>query len=250
MKLSPKAQLSINKVVDKFKTGSLSPIKTVTRITLDSSAPSNNWSLSNKVLAFIQSNELDCRGFKQWQKVGRQVEKGSRAVYILRPHMIKPDENEDKSTCIGFSPIAVFPASVTSGETNLPSYLPIKLPPLFEIAQKFNISVKYLPVSPDKLGDCDINGSNINLGSHDERIFFHELSHAIHARIDGKLKGGQQLDQETIAEFTTTVLMDFYDLGDHTGNAWKYIKQYSNDPLTAITKALGTVEKVLEVLLC
>ncbi len=69
------------------------------------------------------------------------------------------------------------------------------------------------------------------------------------ARIDGKLKGGQQIDQETIAEFTTAVLMDFYGLGDHTGNAWKYISQYAGDPLVAITKALGTVEKVLGVLL-
>ena len=43
--------------------------------------------------------------------------------------------------------------------------------------------------------------------------------------------------------------MDFYGLGDHAGNAWKYISLYANDPLIAITKALGTVEKVLAVLL-
>jgi len=43
--------------------------------------------------------------------------------------------------------------------------------------------------------------------------------------------------------------MDFYNFGDHTGNAWKYISQYANNPLIAITKALGTVEKVLFTLL-
>lgn len=69
MKLSAQAQTSINKVIEKFKTGDLSPISKVVRINLDKSAPANNWSLSNKVLAFMQSKELDCRGFRQWQKV-------------------------------------------------------------------------------------------------------------------------------------------------------------------------------------
>ena len=131
----------------------------------------------------------------------------------------------------------------------MPGYTPAELPPLADIAKKFNIQVEYVPVTPDKLGDCKTDGSKIRLGSQDTRVFFHELSHAIHARIDGKLKGGQQIDQETIAEFTTAVLMDFYDLGDHTGNAWRYISQYADDPIIAITKALGTVEKLLEMLL-
>jgi hypothetical protein len=45
------------------------------------------------------------------------------------------------------------------------------------------------------------------------------------------------------------VLSDFYGYGDNSGNAWKYISHYAKDPLVAITKALGTVEKVLAVLL-
>ena len=150
---------------------------------------------------------------------------------------------------MGFSPVAVFPASCTLGSEELSGYKPADLPPLTEIAQKFRIAVSYVPVTPEKLGDCRSDGSKIRLGSHNPRIFFHELSHAIHARIEGKLTGGQQLDQETIAEFTTTVLMDFYGLEDHTGNAWEYISQYANDPLIAITKALGTVEKVFKLLI-
>jgi hypothetical protein len=253
MKLSPKAQTSINKVIEKFKTGDLSPITKVVRINLDKSAPANNWSLSNKVLAFMQSEELDCRGFRQWQKVDRQIKKGSGAVYIFRPHTIKTNsdnkKDEDKTLCIGFSPVAVFPASATTGDNNISSYEPVEFPPLYDLAEKFNISIDYVPVTPDKLGDCKVDGSSIRLGSHDTRVFFHELSHGIHARIDGTLKGGQQINQETIAEFTTAVLMDFYGLEDNTGNAWEYISKYSDDPLIAITKAMGTVEKVLAVLL-
>jgi len=43
--------------------------------------------------------------------------------------------------------------------------------------------------------------------------------------------------------------MDLYELGDHSGNAWRYISQYADNPLVAITKALSTVEKVLQALI-
>mgnify|MGYP003973971591 FL=1 len=250
MQLSDKAQASINKVVKRFKSGDLSPISSVVRIEIDQSAPAMKWSLSNKILAFAQAEELDCRGFRQWQNMGRQIKKGSGATYIFRPHTIKSTtKDEEENICVGFSPVAVFPASCTSGDEELPGYKPAELPPLADVAQKFGIAVSYVPVTQDKLGDCKADGSKIRLGSHNPRIFFHELSHAIHARIEGKLTGGQQVNQETIAEFTTAVLMDFYGLEDHTGNAWEYISQYANDPLIAITKALGTVEKVFKLLI-
>lgn len=251
MKLSPKAQASINKVIEKFKTGDLSPISQVSRIKLDESAPARNWSLSNRVIAFLQAEEMDCRGFVQWQNVGRQVKKGSKAIYIFRPHTITKvnEDDEQETVCIGFSTVPVFPASCTEGDSKLPGYTPSELPPLMDLAKKFGVKVDYVPVLPDRYGDCKNDGTSIRLGTHDPRIFFHELTHAIHARIEGGLKGGQQVDQETIAEFTTAVLMDFYGLGDNTGNAWRYISHYAEDPIVAITKALGTVEKVLSVLI-
>lgn len=254
MKLSDKAQTSINRVIEKFQKGDLSPISSVARIQLDPSAPARKWSLSNKVLAFAQTEELDCRAFGQWKDAGRHIKKGSTAAYILRPQTIKiiREENGEKKEdiiCTGFATIPVFPASDTEGEGKLKDYQPVELPPLYAVAKKFNILVKYLPIAPDRLGDTQPDGSKIRLGSKDTSVFFHELAHAIHARIEGGLKGGQQSDQETIAEFTSTVLMDFYGIRDNTGNAWRYINHYSKDPLVAITKAMGTIEKVLAILL-
>ena len=251
MKLSEKAQSSINKVIAQFQAGDLSAISKVVRIQLDPAAPAYAWSLSNKVLAFIQAGELDCRGFHQWQELGRTVRKGSRAVYIIRPLTIKKEneDNQEERICIGFSAIPIFAASDTEGK-ELPYISQSQdFPPLLEVAKKFGINVAYVPVAGRMIGDTDTQGVKIRLGSHDPRIFFHELAHAIHARIEGELQGGQHTDQETIAEFTAAVLMDFYGLGDNTGNAWNYIAKYSTDPLTAITKALGTVEKILSVLL-
>lgn len=254
MTFSKRAEESMRKVLQQFKSGDLSPITRVARLRLSEEAPANKWSLSNKVLAYAQSGELDCRGFRQWEQVGRLVKKGERAVYILRPVMVRKrkedsEELEEKYTCIGFSTVPVFSASTTEGSCQLAAYIPVKYPPLYEVAQKLGVSVEYVPVSIDKFGDCQIDGSKIRLGSHDTRIFFHELSHAIHAKIDGELKPGQQQAQETVAEFTAAVLMDLYGFEDTTGNAWNYISGYSDEPLLAITKALGTVEKVLQVII-
>ena len=80
MKFSQRAEESMRKVLRQFKSGDLSPITKVARIHLEDNAPAKKWSLSNKVLAFAQSGELDCRGFKQWEQAGRTVKKGEKAV--------------------------------------------------------------------------------------------------------------------------------------------------------------------------
>lgn len=254
MKISSKAQESLEKVIAKFKAGEISAISQVARIQLDPRAPARFWSLSNKVLAFVQAQELDCRGYVQWQQLGRKVKHGSKAVYIFRPITVKKTKEEDGDqkdyvSCVGFSAFPVFAASDTEGNNPLPYYEPRVLPKLVEVARKFGISVDFVPVSPDRLGDTDTNGLKIRIGSHDPGVFFHELTHAIHARIVGGLQGGQQVDQEVTAELCATVLMDFYGYKDHSGNAWQYIKHYAEDPLTAITKAVGMVEKVLDLLM-
>ena len=80
MKLSPKAQAALDRVVNTFKRGDLSPITEVVRLRLGSDAPASRWTFSNQVLAYAQTGELDCRGYRQWQQVGRQVKKGARAA--------------------------------------------------------------------------------------------------------------------------------------------------------------------------
>ena len=94
MKLSKKAQQSLDKVLSQFKSGDLSPITTVARIQLSKDAPATHWSLSNRILAFSQSGELDCRGYRQWEQVDRKVKKGERSVYILRPIIVKRDDQK------------------------------------------------------------------------------------------------------------------------------------------------------------
>ena len=254
MKLSDKAQEALDQVVERFRSGDLSPVVEIARIQRQGDPiPSEQWSLSNRILAYIQTGSLDCRGFKQWQKARRQVRKGEHAAYILAPCLV-PVENKDtgekRQILKGFRSVAVFADHQTEGE-ELPvaDYAPAEMPPLEDVARRMCIHVKYLPLPEDRLGACTVDGARIKLGSHDPSVFFHELAHAAHARLEGKLAGGQHAGQETVAEFTAAVLAHLYGLGDRTGNCWKYIQLYASDPLQAIVKALSTVERVLALLL-
>ena len=103
--------------------------------------PSDKWSLGNRLLMRMQGTE-DARGYKQWQMIGRQVKKGTKAIYIFSPatKVIK-DKNEDgeeekKIIITGFYPTSVFRYEDTEGE-ELPiyNYKPKKYPPFFDVAE-------------------------------------------------------------------------------------------------------------------
>ena len=246
MKLSTKAQASLNRVIEQFQSGDLSPLVEVARIRRhpNDHRPFDKWSFSNQVLAFIQTGSLDCRGYRQWQKTGRHVRKGELASYILGPrHKKITDEEtgEEKLILTGFISIAVFAAHQTEGEP-LPEfeYQPPALPPLVEVATSIGIPITYEPLPPDRLGQYTPKQDAIALGTHDPEAFFHELAHAIHYRVNPQIEPGKGKEvKETVAELTATVLMHLYGLGDRTGNCWDYIQSYASDPLVAIHQSAG-----------
>ena len=100
MKLSDKAQAALDRVVQQFQSGDLSPIVQVVRLQLPADCPASHWSLGNRVLAYAQSGSLDCRGYRQWQAAGRQVQKGSRAAFILAPHLVTTPGRRERRGCL------------------------------------------------------------------------------------------------------------------------------------------------------
>ena len=252
MKLSDKATCALNTVIDRFRTGDLSPLVAIIKLRhTDETRPSSKWSLGNQVLAYIQTGSLDCRGYRQWETAGRQVHKGTHAAWILGPCTYKREnaQGETETYLTGFHGIPVFADHDTEGDPiDATDYTPNKLPPLVDLATNMGINVSWTPTPSDRMADYSPSKDAIRLGTHDTKTWFHELSHATHARLNGGLAPGSDPTQETIAEFTACVLMELYDLGDRSGNSWRYISQYHTDPLAAIIKAIATIEKVLKML--
>lgn len=261
IKLSAKAQASLDSVVERLKSGDLSPVTRIARITRhpDDDCPMAHWSFNNVVLAYLQTGSLDCRGYRQWQEVGRQVKKGSSAAFIFAPiNVYKKGADgkplvEDGHKVVAFTrfrTIPVFPVESTEGEP-LPdfNYAPTKLPPLVDVATHMGVKATWTPLPPDRLADYSPTKDAIRVGTHGAAEFFHELAHAVHARVlkarGETIKGGQQEEQETVAEFTASVLMDLYNIGDTTGNSWAYIQKYAKDPIEAVMASLKDVEAIL-----
>ncbi|MBU1747325.1 MAG: hypothetical protein KKA73_06520 [Chloroflexi bacterium] len=251
MKLSPKAQAALNQVVARFQSGDLGPIIRLAQLKISGDAPMATWSLCNQVLVYALTHSLDCRGYRQWQAVGRQVQQGAHAAFILVP-LVKTERDratgQETTQVYGFRTVPVFPYEATAGdECSTVAYEPATLPPLLDVAQALGIDVSWTPLA-GAAGNCSLDGQRVKLGSHDAFAWFHELAHAAHARLNGRLKPGQHADQEAVADFTAVVLAALYDCGDYTGHAWDYIRLYHPDPLTAITRAVSTVEQVLVLL--
>jgi antirestriction protein ArdC len=181
--------------------------------------------------------------------VGRHVKKGETSAYIFVPRIVSvPDgeDGEEKKELRGFLVVPVFGYAQTDGEPI--GYEPRTLPPLMDVAERLGVSVSWEPCG-GALGSVDQDGQRIRVMSHDAAPFFHELAHAVHARLNGRLRGGQDAHQETVAELAVCVLAQMYGFGDVSGSAWHYICHYNADPLLAIMEAMADVEAILSVII-
>jgi hypothetical protein len=220
-------------------------------------SPCNKWSIGN-IITILLAGTSDARGFRQWEQVGRKVKKGAKALHILGPctyfkTVTDPDTGEEKKETYikGFRPIPVFAFESTEGsELDQSEFNPPAPPPLMEVAARYGIKVTYDAFGGSALGSCRIDGSEITLRAHDADVWFHELAHAVDARLSGsKLKGGQNDDQEIVAEMTSGVLCQLYGVEGYECQAWEYIKHYNNDSpekaIKQIYRLLGRVEAII-----
>ena len=220
--------------------------------------PMNKWSLGNQFLVFLQESE-DARGYKQWQEVGRHVKKGAKAIHILAPRMIKIPKKDPITKlviepkefipiCIGFRAIPLFRYEDTEGKP-LKVYKPKVIPPLLDIAKKWGVKVKYDNTRVGEWGSFNQEKNEIRLCTESIDTFFHELAHVAHRRIDGKLIGGQDPEQEAIAELTACVLSSVYGY-DVKGYAFNYIGSYAKDKKpVAVGKMCFKVMKKVQMVL-
>ena len=243
-------------IVSKFKSGDIPEAVALASYPIPD-IPSSKWSFTNRTLMFL-SGTGDARGFRQWKEANRHVRKGARAIYILVPCFAKNvDEKtgEEKESLRYFKPSPVFMFEDTEGEPL--DYEQFELPelPLVERAEEWEISVKTVPGNYRYRGYYSSSRREIALATPEEKVFFHELAHAGHEKVKGRLAGGQDPLQEIVAELSAQALCRLVgkQAEDTTGNSFRYIERYAGkiglSPYSACLKVLGETEKVLNLIL-
>jgi hypothetical protein len=253
--MNEKVKQVLQSIVERFENGDIPEVISYSTFPI-SNIPAAKWSLLNRMLMFI-ADTSDARGFRQWQNVGRHVNKGAKAFAILAPRFIKTqaeDDEKGKSILAGFLSVPVFRVEDTEGEPL--DYQQIELPelPLMEVAQRWGISVKAIPGNYFYIGCFSQDRKEIALATKEESIFFHELAHAAHQRILGELRKGQDWKQEIVAELSAATLCKIVGkTSKFLGNSYQYIEKYAAQanltPWQGCMKVISDVEKVLNLIL-
>lgn len=258
--LTEKAQEAFEVVLRRFESGDLGPMIELAQMDFPDDAPARNRTMLNGLWGFLMTGSYDTRTYKQWQAVGRQVKRDEVAGFILGPRNIRVDEvdakgkktGKKKTICVGFRAIAVFAYNQTEGE-ELEFYAKQNsqpLPPLMEVAERLGIKVEYGFI-PGAYGSFAPGQDKITMGAIGEgakKVWWHELAHAVHKRVDDQYKKRSYAEGEVIAELTAAVLAEMYGFNT-TGYSWNYIKHYTDDPFEAIKTLTDVVEAVLGLVL-
>lgn len=224
--------------------------------------PCDSWSLSNWII-MLANGTYDARGFRQWNKIGRGVKKGAKAFYILAPQVKKAkvkkiDEATGKEEEVEvivkttFRAVPVFRMEDTEGLSMEEfQYMPPNPPPLYELAERMQIKLDYMPkYSNSPGGYFDLENKTIMLHTYDIRTWFHELGHALHSTFR-ELQTKQVPEQELVAELFAATMCELYGEKGYHLHSWNYIKAYCENneelALKTIVKVLSDVEKCLSL---
>ena len=250
--MTKKIKTALKKILECFESGNL-PKAISYSVFPAANIPSSKWSLINRILMLL-SDTQDARGFRQWKEVNRHVKKGAKAIHILVPRIVKRENDEgDEEKLAGFMAKPVFRKEDTEGETV--KYEQSELPklPLMQKAKEWGISVKPIPGNHSYYGYFSHHRNEIGLASKEETVFFHELAHAAHKRLEGTNKS-QQWKKEIVAELAATVLCQIVGkTSKFLGTNYRYIEHYAKKanltPVQGCLKVISDVEKVLGLIL-
>ena len=247
--------------------------------------PCWNWTLRNRMLMKNQGS-FDSRNSNVWRSLGRFPKDWQKKITILKPnlmHLHKVDKglikksgrtfkcrtcnNEFQNLSLGISDGSiltipkgymaqtVYDVSNTYGTKLENTYEPKKLPVLFGLAEVLEIKVSYLSdptMENDSHGFVTGHDNAMVLQVENPKTFYHELAHKIDQKVNlnGKLKGGQDPQQEITAELTASVLEKMYEVENCGKFSFDYISMYAEKQKKtvdqAINQILPRVEKILK----
>lgn len=266
MNLHPKVKPTLDLILDLFRSGNVpQAVAVATFPPFD--VPSNTWSLANRIIMALNGTS-DARGFNQWKDAGRFVKRGSKAIHILAPWLVNKSrndrdelENEESGPVHiskllrGFLAVPVFKVEDTDGDTLVYQSLELPSLPLLDLAASWDLNVSPVAYQDGWYGCYRPDDKEIRLATPEEKTFFHELAHAAHHKVKGKLRYGQDWRQEIVAELSAQVLCHIVGMnpGRTLGNSYQYICSYASavrmEPANACLAVLSDIEKVLNLIL-
>ena len=176
-------------------------------------------------------------GYRTWQRLGRQVRRGAKAIRILAPILRrgKREDKEDTERVVAFKAACVFDVSQTDGKP-LPEFSRVNGDPglhreqLQDLIVARGIALDYL----DTIGGADGLSTRgrivIKSGlepAEEFSVLAHELAHVLMHHGDGTMPESKQV-RETEAEAVAFVVCQAVGL-DTNSAASDYIRLYQGD---------------------
>jgi hypothetical protein len=288
MKSSEEIKKAINEVAKLLGTEEFNIMVTKTQFPT-SGKPMSAWSVTNKLMcilayskinnvslnqAIIDIQKMDFRGNKQWEKIERKVTDKQKSATILIPIRFNYYKKGEKTISAkeyeklenkedwrninykGFKGLDVYEKQQTDGKPveypklNLPKY------DYEEVAKFLGLKIIAEHGGSSYNGYYSQQAKAIVLATPEEGTFYHELAHAVDDYLlkqKGKeLVGGQDVDQEVIAQTTSGILayINGQRIKENLGYTRKYVEGYAGkDFEKTILKVMGRIERILTFIL-
>jgi hypothetical protein len=202
----------------------------------------HQYSLGNVLLIHMQCPRASrIAGYGTWQRMGRHVRRGEKAIRILAPIVwTDPDDKEGRARIVAFKTACVFDVSQTEGRP-LPAFAAVggnpgaHLARLKGFAQTLGISLEY----SDETGGADgmsLGGRIVlkaGLSPAEEfAVLAHEIAHEL-LHVKAGFQSHEKTVRETEAEAVAFVVCQAIDLETNTA-ASDYIQLYRGDKDTLL----------------
>lgn len=201
-------------------------------------------------------------GYRTWQSLGRQVQKGQIGIKILAPVIRKIVDDEDAETTrlAGFRVVSVFDVSQTEGEALPTVHVPLLngdlgaelYGRLAVLAGENKITlVDDKPIEKGAAGYWSPTQNEIHIDSslsqlQKAKTLVHELAHALagHGRNGDRAETGEA---ETIAESVAFVICDHFGL-DTSERSFPYVARFAKD-MDMFSRVMGEMQRVSKLIL-
>lgn len=209
--------------------------------------------------------------FKGWLAYGRVPRRGSRAIRLVQPILVKDRDDEDnRQKLIGFKHFNTFAYEDTVElEGDFPRRKPIDYTPevipelsqkIIAAVRKMGVKVEFKPIEdrPGALGyfrhDYNDGKGLIVLSENSPATIAHEAMHYLHS-LEEDITTVENDRAEVIAELGAAVLLAYEGVQGYEQQSWEYLKRYVKDAksdkevISRISSVLNMVEKCITRLL-